>query len=74
MKFLRLSDVIDRTGLGRSTIYRLIELGEFPRQVTITLKTVGWVEKEIDEWILSKIEQRDLQLENKEPASLQAVR
>ncbi|MBA1278401.1 AlpA family phage regulatory protein [Stutzerimonas stutzeri] len=58
MKVLRLSAVILTTGLARSTIYKLIGLGEFPRPVPLTGRCVGWIECEVNAWIRSRIEER----------------
>lgn len=60
MKFLRLKDVMECTGLARSTVYKLIEEGSFPKSVSLGARAVAWVEGEVQEWILSKIEERDL--------------
>ena len=38
------------TGLGKTTIYRLIESGEFPRGVRIGRQAVGWHESDIERW------------------------
>ena len=47
MKVLRLSAVILATGLARSTIYKLIGSGEFPRPVPLTGRCVGWIDSEV---------------------------
>ena len=60
-KFLRLADVIDRTGLGRSTIYKLMTANDFPSSVSLSARSVAWVEQEIEDWIFSRIAQRDNQ-------------
>ena len=54
-KILRLPQVMERTGLSRSMIYFLISIGEFPKQVKLTLRTVGWLESQIDGWIETRI-------------------
>jgi prophage regulatory protein len=56
-KFLRLSEVKERTGLSRSSIYRKISDETFPKQVPLGLyaRAVGWVEAEIDEWLQEQI-------------------
>ncbi|RQB76050.1 AlpA family transcriptional regulator [Pseudomonas aeruginosa] len=59
MKILRLSAVIESTGLARSTIYKLVGLGEFPKPVPLVGRSVGWVECEVHEWIKGRIAQRD---------------
>ncbi|HEY6527398.1 MAG TPA: AlpA family transcriptional regulator [Cellvibrionaceae bacterium] len=48
---LRLPEVKVRTGLSRSTIYARIEAGEFPAQISLGGRAVGWVAEEIDDWI-----------------------
>jgi len=58
LRILRLRPVIARTGLSRSTIYEHIKNGRFPKQVSLGPKSVGWVEREIDEWITSRIDAR----------------
>jgi prophage regulatory protein len=50
-RILRLKTVLDRTGLSRSTLYRKIERGTFPRQVRISERCVGWREAEIERWL-----------------------
>ncbi|WP_374555097.1 AlpA family transcriptional regulator [Aquitalea pelogenes] len=60
MKFLRLKDVLEKTGLSRSTLYQLMSDSAFPQSVSLGERCVGWVESEIDDWMLAKIEERDL--------------
>jgi len=50
-KILRLRTVLERTGLSRSTIYRKIEEGTFPRQVRISEHCCGWRESDLSRWI-----------------------
>jgi prophage regulatory protein len=54
---LRLPAVKARTGLSRSSIYQHIAHGSFPRPVSLGARAVGWVESEIEEWILRKIKE-----------------
>ena len=56
-RFLRIDEVIHKTGLARSTIYHLINKKEFPSSIPITRNIVGWLESEINQWIQYKIEQ-----------------
>lgn len=51
---IRLSDVLQRTGLSRSTIYNRIARNEFPRQVSLGARAVGWIEQEIERWIAER--------------------
>ena len=50
----RLPTVRQRTGLGRSTIYRLMALGSFPSAVQLTPRAVGWPKSEIDAWLAAR--------------------
>lgn len=55
---IRLPDVKLRTGLGRSTIYAMIAAGEFPAQVVLSKRSIGFVEAEIDAWLSQRIQAR----------------
>ncbi|HEH9590685.1 TPA: helix-turn-helix transcriptional regulator [Pseudomonas aeruginosa] len=68
MRIIRLKEVIDSTGLARSTIYKYIGDGIFPKPVNLApsgtdmpnTRGVGWIEVEVHDWILARIEERDL--------------
>ena len=59
LKLMKIKEVMDCTGLGRSTLYNYIGEGVFPKPVSLGVRSVAWVESEVEEWILEKIEQRD---------------
>ncbi len=48
--FVRMPSVIRQTGLGRSTIYRLIAHEKFPRPRRIGERAVGWCQSDLDSW------------------------
>ena len=48
--FARMSTVLRMTGLGRSTIYRLIAEDKFPAQVRIGTRAVGWRWSDLERW------------------------
>ncbi|ALY59438.1 TPA: helix-turn-helix transcriptional regulator [Pseudomonas aeruginosa] len=60
MRIIRLKEVIDSTGLSRSTLYKYISEGTFPKPVSLGDRCVGWVDSEVHDWILARIEERDL--------------
>lgn len=60
MRLIRLKEVKHATGLGRSTIYKYIEDGNFPKSVLLGERAVAWVESEVLGWVKAKIEARDL--------------
>ena len=55
---LRLPQVISKTGLSRSSIYLRISTGSFPAPVSLGSRAVGWVERELDDWISCQIKAR----------------
>lgn len=50
-RILRLGAVLERTGLSRSTLYRKVSSGTFPRQLKISDRCAGWRETEVEEWL-----------------------
>ena len=70
-RFIRLPEVLSRTGYGRTSIYRKMEDGSFPSSVKLDgrppknpeafdSRAVAWIEDEVEQWIESRIEERDL--------------
>jgi prophage regulatory protein len=59
MRILRLNSVIEVTGLARSTIYKFVQDGTFPKPIPLGGRSVGWVETEIQQWIEAAIQQRN---------------
>lgn len=54
MKTLSIKQVIEATSLGRSTIYQMVKDGNFPAQVRLSPRRVGWKIEDIDNWIASR--------------------
>ena len=54
MRVLRLREVLERVGLSKSTLWRLIKAGQFPKPISLGPRAVGWIEEEIDQWISSR--------------------
>jgi prophage regulatory protein len=50
-RILRLKAVLDRTGLTRSTLYRKMQNGTFPKNVQISTRCAGWRESAIEAWL-----------------------
>ncbi|WP_239806620.1 helix-turn-helix transcriptional regulator [Croceicoccus hydrothermalis] len=50
-RLIRIKEVQYRTGLGRSTIYRWMNQGKFPKSVRLGSFLVAWHEDEIESWI-----------------------
>lgn len=47
---LRLPAVLRTTGLGRSTLYRLISEQAFPAPVKLAKRAVAWRQEEVQQW------------------------
>ncbi|PKM28841.1 MAG: transcriptional regulator [Gammaproteobacteria bacterium HGW-Gammaproteobacteria-11] len=61
MKVIRLQQVMEMTGLGRSTIYKYVSESWFPKPIPLGGRSVGWLEGEVSEWILERVAERDIQ-------------
>ncbi len=53
-RLIRLHQVKDLVGLGRSSIYDRIKKGEFPKPIKLG-RLSGWVEAEVQAWISEQI-------------------
>ena len=68
-RFIRLPEVLTRTGYGRTTIYRKMEDGSFPKSLKLggppidpnvfDSRAIAWIEDEVEQWIESRIDERD---------------
>ena len=68
-RFIRLNEVMSRTGYGRTSIYRKMKDGSFPKSLKLgdppkdpsifDSSAVAWIEDEIDQWVEGRIEDRD---------------
>ena len=59
LRYIRLPEVCARVGLKRSTIYRLIGLGRFPKHIKQSEHASVWIESEIDDFMIARIGERD---------------
>ena len=54
-KVLRLTEVCDRTGLSKSSIYKKMDEFDFPKSISLGARAVAWLEEEIEQWIQTRI-------------------
>ena len=54
-RFLRLKQVKEITCLSKSSIYRLMEQGDFPKQVPLGARSVVWVKSQVEDWCAQKV-------------------
>jgi len=52
---IRINDVVAITSLSRSSIYRMVANGEFPRQINVGNRQARWSRVEIEEWCQEQI-------------------
>ena len=48
--FIRMAAVVRMTGLGRSTIYRLMAEDKFPSPVRLAKRAVAWRRIDLEQW------------------------
>lgn len=51
---IRLPKVLEMTGLSRTTVWRQVKAGTFPRPVKLGARAVGWPVSAVDEWLRSR--------------------
>lgn len=51
LNILRLKSVLERTGLSRSTLYRKVHDGTFPKPLRISERCTGWRDCDVDSWL-----------------------
>ena len=54
-RILRIGAVLEQTGLSRSTLYRKMEAGTFPKSLRISTRCAGWRQSAVNEWLRDPI-------------------
>ena len=54
-QFIRLAQVKELTCLSKSSIYRLMDEGDFPTQIPLGARSVVWVKSQVEDWCAQKI-------------------
>ena len=50
-KIIKLTEVMNMTTFSRSTVYRLISKGVFPKQIKLSERSSGWLEQEVLDYL-----------------------
>ncbi|HZG44909.1 MAG TPA: AlpA family phage regulatory protein [Allosphingosinicella sp.] len=50
-RILRIGTVLQLTGLSRSTLYRKMQRGEFPKQIKLSERCAGWRQSAVHAWM-----------------------
>jgi prophage regulatory protein len=56
IQVLRLPQVCQVTGLGRSMIYQLEARKGFPNRIRIGQRAVGWIAEEVQAWLKDRVD------------------
>ena len=51
MRFLKLKEVMQKTALSRSAIYRKMNDNNFPQSINLGDRAVAWVDSEVEDWM-----------------------
>lgn len=54
---LRINSVLERTGVSKTHLYRLINAKKFPRPVKLSERVSVWDAELIDQWLSSKFKE-----------------
>jgi prophage regulatory protein len=57
MRLLRIDSVCERTGLSKSSVYKQMREGDFPKSIFITKGAKGWPETAVSDWINARATQ-----------------
>lgn len=58
--FLRLPQVLAKTGLSRSALFRMAAKGDFPRPLKIGARASAWSHAEISRWMAARLASRPI--------------
>jgi prophage regulatory protein len=58
---MKIEEVEKRIRLSKTTIYRMIKAGLFPKQVKTSANTVAWIRSEVNSWFAERAAAREVQ-------------
>ncbi len=54
MQFIRIRQVLEMIGVSRTTLWRMVRAGTFPRPVRITERNRGYVRDTVEAWMKTR--------------------
>lgn len=60
LRFIRVREAIQKTGLSKSSIYDLMAQGHFPQTIRLGGRSVAFVEAEVEAWMAERIAARNV--------------
>jgi len=58
VRFLRPRQVLEMIGVSRTTLWRMVQAGHFPRPVCITERNRGYLFESVEAWMTARAEGR----------------
>lgn len=55
IRIIKVPEVLERCAMSRASLYRMLQRNEFPRQVRIGIRSVGFYEHEVNQWLAERI-------------------
>ncbi len=53
-KFIRINQVMEKTGLAKSTVWLWVKENKLPKAIKLSPRITVWKESDIDNWLLEK--------------------
>lgn len=57
-KILGLPAVMEQLSVSRATVYRMMDSGRLPKPIKLGLRSVGWLESDISQFIENQVNAR----------------
>lgn len=54
MQFIRTQQVLRMIGVGRTTLWRMVQEGSFPRPVRVTQRNAGYLLEAVEHWMRTR--------------------
>ena len=64
LKVLKVRQVAEEISVSVPQVYKLASLGKFPKPIKLGERGSGWLRIEVDAWLQSRVEARDLEVAN----------
>jgi len=56
VRFIRTREVLAMIGVGRTTLWKMVQAGDFPRPVRITERSSGYLLEAVEQWMRLRAE------------------
>ena len=63
-KVLKVKEVAEEINVSVPQVYKLVNIGRFPKPIKLGERGSGWLITEIDAWLQSRVDARDEEVAN----------